>query len=171
MLVVDVFPVHLYRIRQDGVPVHPLQINTLVGEDRVHFLNDVVGVAATNIIWVEWQELAIITDFHLESLTVRNVGAAGMAGLGVAVFAATFRRQNAHANDYDQQILVRRGAEIQLQGVNWRLILLVVAEGEMYLYYKTHGLAVPTTLRLTVEATTPLTTGASYYDPQEITVD
>ena len=94
-----------------------------------------------------------------------------MEGLGVAVFAATFHRQNAHANNYDQQILVRRGAEIQLQGVNWRLILLVVAEGEMYLYYKTHGLAVPTTLHLTVNTTTPLTTGASYYDLREITVD
>jgi hypothetical protein len=164
MIVADLFPLECSHVRRhDGSLFPPSVIDTYPLERKSHFLRTVVGTLPSESISLPFDDIARITS--LESLTpiVWKHATAEETVIDIKTAPPIFlKRRNAFGLNFDQRIIVRRGAEIVFRGTDFSLTYIEVEEQKLKCFYQTMDDLGACYLRITIHQAHPFPSRSVY---------
>jgi hypothetical protein len=161
MIIIDLFPTASFRLFYGDHIYPPLMIDMLTPLELTSLLTGMDNFQIEQLT-LSWEHLIFITNFDQLPFTADHHPPGQELAHTLPILPTIFRLEDAQAESPDQRILVRRGNTILIGECVWRLVHLVVEEGQFHLYYRTDSLPTPALARMTIPATMFLLAGTSY---------
>ena len=162
MICIDLFPTNSTRLWRSGYPFNPSIVDLFPLSAYNVFLTDVVKIPSSYHFTLSWNDIQVITDYGTDQETVHTHEAGLADALTVPTAPITLRFQGNEPSYFDQQIVVRRGAGLEILNAVWFITGLQVVEGGFILQYETFGLADHPFLIIGVRASTTLSLGRKF---------